>query len=103
MADENKFLNPFTGKKDSPYVFGIRGLDEHFGRLYKKHGSTLKKIYKERDLTPNQAFSALEFIDANPDMKFFELKDKLNPGKKMKLRHGGRVHRGRKASSSAEK
>ena len=98
-----KFMNPFTGKKDSPYVFGIRGMDEMFERLYEKHGTKLKKMFKGKSLSPDAAFSALQHMEANPDKSYLELKEDLLPAKKQEMAHGGKVHRGRVATSSAEK
>jgi len=98
-----KYMSPFTGKKDSPYVFGIRGMDEMFERLYKRHGAKLKKMFKGKSLSPDDAFSVLQHMEANPDKSYLELKEDLLPSEKQKLSLGGKAYRGRKAAGSAEK
>ena len=91
--------NPMSNK----YVFGIKGLDMRFERLYKKHGSTMNRMFKGRDLSPDDAMGVLSFIDRNPDMSYVELKNKLISPKRQQMKHGGTACRGRSASSSAEK
>ena len=96
--------NPLSNK----YVFGIRGMDERFERLYKKHGSIMNKMFKGEKLSPNKAMDILGFIDSNPDMSYVEMKNELIPPKKQNLRTGGKVRsnyapggkvcRGRKAN-----
>lgn len=90
--------NPMSNK----YVFGIKGLDMMFERLYKKHGSTMNRMFKGRDLSPDDAMGILSFIDRNSDMSYVELKNKLIPPKKQSLRMGGRVHRGRTAQGNKD-
>ena len=85
--------NPLSNK----YVFGIRGLDEQFERLYKKHGSTMNKMFKGKKLSADKAMGILSFMDNNPDLSYVEIKNELVPAKKQSLRMGGRVHRGRTA------
>ena len=70
--------------------------------MYKKHGSTMNKMFKGKDLSPNKAFSVLQYIDDNPDMSYVEIKNKLVPTKKQKLMYGGRVHRGRTANGNKD-
>lgn len=84
------------------YVFGIRGMDMKFERMYKKHGKTMDKMFKGRDLSPDKAFSVLQYIEANPDMSYVELKNALIPAKKQALSIGGRVHRGRTANANKD-
>ena len=89
-------------KPSNKYVFGVRGMDMMFERMYKKHGSTMIKMFKGKDLSPNKAFSVLQYIDDNPDMSYVEIKNKLVPTKKQKLMYGGRVHRGRTANGNKD-
>ena len=102
--------NPLSNK----YVFGIKGLDMRFERLYKKHGSIMNKMFKGRDLSPDDAMGILSFIDRNPDMSYVELKNELMPSKKQEIayggtvkpkrkamRYGGKAYRGRKANYKA--
>ncbi len=76
--------NPMSNK----YVFGIKGLDMMFERLYKKHGSTMNRMFKGRDLSPDDAMGILSFIDRNSDMSYVELKNKLIPPKKTITAYG---------------
>ena len=91
--------NPMSNK----YVFGIRGMDMKFERMYKEHGKTMNRIFKGKNLSPDKAFSVLQYIEANPDMSYVELKNTLIPAKKQALSIGGKVYRGRTAAGSADK
>lgn len=92
MADKN----PLSNK----YVFGIKGLDERFERLYKKHGSKLNKMFKGQSLSPDDAMGILDFMDRNPNVSYLELKNKLIPPKRQGVAYGGKVHRGRSAQGN---
>jgi hypothetical protein len=89
-------------KPSSKYVFGVRGMDMMFERMYKKHGSTMNRMFKGKNLSPDKAFSVLQYIDNNPDMSYVEIKNKLLPPKKQELVYGGTVHRGRTANGNKD-
>ena len=91
--------NPMSNE----YVFGIRGMDMKFERMYKKYGSTMNRMFKGKKLSSDEAFGVLQYMENNPDMSYVELKNALIPPKKQKLKMGGPVHRGRKAGASFEK
>ena len=78
-------------KPSNKYVFGIRGMDMMFERMYKEHGNTMNRMFKGKNLSPDKAFSVLQYIDNNPDMSYVEMKNELIPAKKQNLRTGGKV------------